>query len=261
MKGLKGYLNRREEGIVLLLAKPAPTCTPATFHQLRVEIKKLRALFELINDCAPAFKRKKNFKPFRVLFRQAGKVREIQVEEGLLKKYFTGNTLQVYRNSLKQLRIKERNQYFLLLTDELTAHLEKNFHTLKTFLSKVNKKRLNAYLTRQREEIRKKLSAKNLPQSELHELRKRLKTYAYNSRLSPDEKQTGTFLTKTRLAALLGQWHDDRLMLLNLQKAIRSPYTNQAEVRRLKKVKARILIHSRALLKQVRTAMYKEALG
>ena len=261
MKGLKGYLNRREEAILLLLAKPAPVCTPATFHQLRVEIKKLRALFELINHCAPSFKQSKNFKPFRVLFRQAGKVREIQVEEGLLKKYFTGNTLQVYRNSLKQLRLKERHQYFSLRTEELIAQLRKNFHVLRAFLPKVTKKKLNVYLEKQRKEIIVKLRSKKLPQAELHELRKRLKTFTYNSRLSSAGKQTETFFTKIRLTALLGQWHDDQLMLLNFQKAIRSHYTNQAEVKRLKKVKARILAHSRALLKQVRTAIQKEVLG
>ena len=62
-----------------------------SFHDPRVEIKKLRALFELIDFCVKGFARKKSLKPLLGIFRQAGKVREIHVEDELIRKHFAEN--------------------------------------------------------------------------------------------------------------------------------------------------------------------------
>ena len=47
-----------------------------------VEIKKLNALFELINFCDKDFKRKKTFKPIKEIFQQAGAVYDSDTPAG-----------------------------------------------------------------------------------------------------------------------------------------------------------------------------------
>ncbi len=44
VKALKKYLKKREESIQFLLEQPKRAYTPASFHELRVEIKKMDAL-------------------------------------------------------------------------------------------------------------------------------------------------------------------------------------------------------------------------
>jgi hypothetical protein len=105
----------------------------ALFINCVLKLKK-NALFELINFCSKDFKRKKLFKPFKLIFRLAGKVRELQVEEAMLKKYFTGNLLTDYRNSLKKLRLQEQENYFTIRNKKFAAQLKKRIAKLPLLL-------------------------------------------------------------------------------------------------------------------------------
>jgi len=57
-------------------------------HQLRVEIKKMRALFSLLEGAIPGgFKKKKYEKPLQKLFRPGGKLRETHMNKVLVEAY------------------------------------------------------------------------------------------------------------------------------------------------------------------------------
>jgi CHAD domain-containing protein len=107
MKELEKYLLKRVTVISGFLEIPKESFTTETIHDLRVEIKKLHALFELLEHCHDNFKMKRLFKPFRHLFRQTGKVREIQVEEELLKMNFENNLPSNYMQKNKALMVRE----------------------------------------------------------------------------------------------------------------------------------------------------------
>ncbi len=82
-------------------------------HDLRVEIKRLRALFDLIEACRPRFPRRKRFKPFRRLFKAAGGLREAQVESSLARDKATSPRLDLdaYRNVLKDDELRARRRF------------------------------------------------------------------------------------------------------------------------------------------------------
>src|SRR5436190_20764312 len=101
MKTLKKHLDDRKLAITTFLEQPRDQYTPETFHKLRVEIKKLNALFDLIDFCSKDFKRKKTFRPYHKIFRQAGKVRELQIEETIVQNYCNEHCLVDYQNKLK----------------------------------------------------------------------------------------------------------------------------------------------------------------
>src|SRR5688572_32167235 len=115
MKALTNYLHKREAAIHAILKKPRRKYSSKTFHKLRVELKKLNAILKLISFCAQDLNREKTFKPFKKVFRKAGKVREIQVEEKMLKKYLPKNSLKRYRKRLKKRRSKAQKIYFKLV--------------------------------------------------------------------------------------------------------------------------------------------------
>src|ERR1043166_9475588 len=102
----KKYFKKRERSMLSLLKKTEKTFTVEDFHQLRVEIKKLKALFKLAGFCLNDFDRKKIFRPLKQLFRQAGKVRETQLEEAIIKKHAIRRLPQKYLELLQRRRLK-----------------------------------------------------------------------------------------------------------------------------------------------------------
>ena len=115
MKALKKYLEKREATITALLRKDIRSYDAPTVHTHRVEIKKVNAFLHLIFYAVGDFNRKKIFKPFKAIFRQAGKLREVQVEEAMLKKYAFNSLLTEYRRDLKKLALQEQKDLVQLL--------------------------------------------------------------------------------------------------------------------------------------------------
>lgn len=114
MKALKKYIRKREETIHALLEKPTTKFSPTTFHDLRVEIKKLDAVFDLIHFCIRDVKQKKLFTVFNEIFDQAGQVREFQLEEMVLNKYVPKNSLHQYKKENKKDLLKEKKIVLLV---------------------------------------------------------------------------------------------------------------------------------------------------
>ncbi|MBI2214533.1 MAG: CHAD domain-containing protein [Acidobacteria bacterium] len=53
---------------------------PEAFHQLRVHVKRARALLELVDNVAPKFRRTRSMRVFREPFRAAGTIRDLHVQ-------------------------------------------------------------------------------------------------------------------------------------------------------------------------------------
>lgn len=256
MKALTKYLKNREDAIDFLLEKPARVYTSDTFHKLRVEIKKLNSFFDLINFCSKEFKRKKTFKPFKLIFRQAGKVRELQVEEAMLKKYFLNNLLKNYRDGLKKLRLKEQEDFFSIANKKFAARLKKTYREILPFLAKTDKKKVKSYMEKKRMQIEKILSQKTLQTSQVHILRKKLKTFNYNPKSLNLEKKNKPFPKKDVLAELLGKWHDCQIIIRHLGKAIDTGRINPKEVSQLEIIKAKFSSESKLLFGKINIALH-----
>jgi hypothetical protein len=257
MKRLEMYLKNRVEAIQLLLEKPRRSYTQRTFHNLRVELKKLNALFELINYCTEDFKRNKTFKPFEVIFKQAGKVRELQVEEAMLKKYFIKNLLIDYRSSLKKLRFKEQDDYFSIINKKNSKKLEQKFRKIIPFLEQVTKQKVNKYMNKKKIKIEKLLNENGLLEPQAHELRKRLKTFNYNQRVLNFWKKNKQSAKKDILPELLGKWNDCQVTISELEKAMVSGIVNSNEAGQIIKIKGKIASDSSNLFYLINTTIAK----
>jgi CHAD domain-containing protein len=71
-KHLEGYKDKKD---------------PELVHKIRVDIKKIKAILSVINDCLKGFRAHKNFIPFRTIFRRAGEIRDPEVLTALLLEY------------------------------------------------------------------------------------------------------------------------------------------------------------------------------
>ena len=247
MKKLKIYFKSREKGINLLLKKPRRLYTSNTFHELRVEIKKLNALLELINYCSKDFKRNKTFKPFKQIFKQAGNVRDFQIEEAMLKKYFNNNLIKEYRQQLKKLRLKEQNDYFSSINKNFSEKLKNKFHKIIPFLGQVPEKKVKQFIDEKKNKLAKLLNNNTLLKPQAHEFRKQLKSLNYSQKILNLGKQNETHQKKDSLLELLGKWNDCQITVLNLKKAVASNVIKPSEEKQLKKITQKIVSDSEIL--------------
>jgi len=81
------YFEQQLKALTKRLALPAKAYTPLVFHRMRVAMKKINALLALLAYHYPDLDQKREFHPFRRLFKQMGQVRDLDVELELLGRY------------------------------------------------------------------------------------------------------------------------------------------------------------------------------
>lgn len=252
MNALKKYFKHRKNAITEILKKISSSYTSRNFHQLRVEIKKIDALFELINYCSKKFHRKENFSPYKIVFRQAGKVRELHMVNTMLKKYLHSDPLSGYSNYLKNILSKERKIFFSITNNKLTEQLNKSYDDVTPLLKKVNTKKGKHYIEKQEKKLQKMLVEKEVATNQLHNLRKLLKKIGYTRQLLKFPKQQSPNIKKNILPGLLGKWHDSQITTGYLKKANHYSAINQEEKNLLKKTIAILAANNTMLLKRIK---------
>ena len=257
MKALNNYFKKRINAIGILLRRPGQKFTPENYHQLRLEIKKMNALFDLVNYCSKDFKRKNNFKPFQLIFHQSGKVRELLVEEARLKRVLRAGQLRDYRRKLKMLRLKEEDAFFRLVDKKFLMNVEKKAHEAAPSLKKVSRKKAVAYLQKKEKAIKKLVDKGNLKPPQLHLLRRQLKQLNYNrkslSLLPPGKLPAG----EMKLPLLLGKWHDCLVISGHLVKALESGTVNPSEIRQLSGIRLKFAATEKELMGKINRELKK----
>jgi CHAD domain len=235
MKALKKYLKKREAEITALLRKDVRSYDARTVHAFRVEIKKMNAFVRLINYAAGDFNRKKILKPFKAIFRQAGKLRELQVEEAMLKKYTFNSLLTDYRKDLKHQRSEEQKDFYSILNSKLARRVKKNCRKIFPLVSEADEKKVSQYLKKKQKKIEKLVTKNTLQTAELHKLRKWLKELEYNRNSVGIKEPKSRSVKANTLPILLGKWHDCQVMIRHLEKVTRVRGKHPREVAQLKK--------------------------
>jgi len=251
VKTLLKYFKKRKSNIIALLKKPRGEYASETFHKLRVEIKKLSALLHLVEFSAKDFERKKNFEPFKLIFSQAGKVRELQLEEEMVKKHFSSHSLSNYRNDLKQQLQKDQDEFFSMVNDKFISITKKRFDKIVPFLEKVNSKKAKRYLEEKEKSVKEITEQDTLQTEQAHELRKQLKSLNYNRKSLSADKQDPALLKSDVISVLLGKWHDYRVMSRHLEKVITAGKINPEEMEQLEVIKEKINSQSERIFKSI----------
>lgn len=227
MKSANKYFKKRKHSIRFLLATERNLYTPEVYHQLRIEIKKLDALVQLVNSCAHKFKKHKVFKPFKAIFQQAGKVRDFQVQEERLKQYFSTGLPLHYSYFLKHQINTNKIAYFNVLKKYNEKKLKKSFKIIKHYLSEVEKEESNKYLHEKIKDVKKLFQGDFLTEDNMHSLRKQLKTITYTSKLLNQDIDAKLLEYNHSYSELLGKWHDCQVILNYLTNAIKYFGINQ----------------------------------
>ncbi|MFZ4520282.1 MAG: CHAD domain-containing protein [Bacteroidales bacterium] len=217
------FYRKRTSSFLAHVYKASITGDSKDIHRARLDVKRIFALYGLFEMLDPAiFKSQGGYKLFRPLYRQAGKIREIQVNYLLLANQQP--EADEYSSFFLWLREEERRaiQKFLSLVKKFReselAGTEKTIEKIchKSSIFKLRAKTI-AYIRARAEEVRG-LLLKEPNDEEIHKIRKVLKAMATISTLVYSVKsgkwldQVITSLNKTEM--MIGDWHD-RVVLIN----------------------------------------------
>jgi CHAD domain-containing protein len=89
-KRIIGYIEERFGRIRQFHTDFSIARQQADLHQFRVEIKKLRTVTRLLDHCLEGKQASTELQPLRALFKEAGDIRSIHIEIGILEKYSSG---------------------------------------------------------------------------------------------------------------------------------------------------------------------------
>jgi CHAD domain-containing protein len=254
MKTLEEYVKKHHDAIMLLLKIPPQLHTADSFYQLRLQIKKINAAFELVKFCEKDFRQKKIFKPYKTIFKQAGKARELHVAALMLNEYFIAGLLKNYQQYLDKLLAKEQALFFSLVKVELIEALDKRYYKAHPSFASVDEHKVHRYIRINENGIQKILREKDTGSTRLHDLRKQLKKVTYICKGLKLEAYNQSGEQKDILSHLLGQWHDYEVTTGYLKKALHLPSTSTIEKDELKKIISIFTAGKKSFLQQINAA-------
>ena len=184
-------------------------------HELRVELKKLNLLLSIIKASSNRLKYKKQLNHLKQIFKQAGKIRELQLVIFQLnfwkEKYSISKLISIKNVELKQaklafIKLNKVDIHYKHIKQEIISRLEKSNNSNK-FLEKIKYKITNAFDEIMKIKLDKEVQT-NVKELLLHKLRintKKLVNYFKFYNEVENENQTNKFVV---INNQLGEWHD-----------------------------------------------------
>jgi CHAD domain-containing protein len=251
---IRSYLKKREETITELLNSRKKSHEPENFHQLRLEIKKTRAALSLLSTCTSSVDFKKKMSPYRSLFKQAGKIRELQLHKSYLHKHSEPEEMPVYNKTLDQQTNHEIKRFSALKNQKEIKELALNNGSLKLSPFNINQNTLEDSLEKEQESILKLLVKTKLKVPEVHDLRKRIKSFHFLTSLLPIKKKKLKHLDEFQ--ELLGKWHDYEVFGEELQKADKLQNIPVEEKKKIRKLKPKVFQKREVLFKKIEKSRF-----
>lgn len=193
---------------------------PDGFHDMRVSIKRIRALFKLAESINTKFNAGKQALVFRKLFKSAGKVRDIQVQQDLIKSFEKrmNREYTAYDKYLRQREIKALKAFWRFSDGFNISTIDNNKRELSRTLKEMPDVEAEFRAKRRLDVLKFKLMSyfnkPELSEDLLHEIRIILKEARYTLGIflgnKPDSSNSRELDDKMRAAhQSLGKWHDD----------------------------------------------------
>ena len=177
-----------------------------SMHDLRVEIKKMRAVIKFMQGIYSRAHLKEPAHLIRHIFQRAGRIREEQLLQLWLRKYgFVIIENQFYPPEKLEFLVEEFRRHSVQYKDdfnEIVSLLSGLVHSTNYILAEQYFVDINSRL--------EKMIRRNLPQTEWHELRKLIKQrlYSYNWIEHKEGQDDPVFPFLQKLQEAIGLWHD-----------------------------------------------------
>jgi CHAD domain-containing protein len=206
MTALETYYRERCADYEESLRETSRRISPEAIHRLRVVVKKLRALFDLISKTVPEFDFASTYTPFKQVFKAAAEIRDLDITisfvqaEADSEKTSTIEILEILKKKKRELAPHLKHAVSdALARDEIFSE-----HIAEMIGTRVAEEDSNNFLGGIRTEIER--VSTDLPTSgNLHATRKLLKQYLYIGFFQTENASSETIHS---VQHLLGLWHD-----------------------------------------------------
>jgi CHAD domain-containing protein len=203
---LEKYFSQRVKNLFNHLHDFELTGDDVSLHDLRVEMKKLRSVIKFLRNVYSKSRIKKPAHLLRVIFQEAGDIREYQIISQWLQK---NNFMVIEQVYFPADQLKHMIMGFQQETEHLKGEFNEIIESIRPFTENTNEILAEQYFVDLNAQV-EQLCHKNLPQTEWHELRKLIKQriYAYNWIARESESEDPNFSYYHRLQETIGLWHD-----------------------------------------------------
>jgi CHAD domain-containing protein len=249
-KQLVKYFRKHVDAVKELIKKTDEQLTAEDFHQLRVEIKKIRAFAAMLKASTRKFNPGKIIKPLKKIFDQAGKVRQVQLAEEALQRHDPNRTLQLFPRALRLKEEEEKNDFFVV-KNGFKKEVKKTVSRIEPIIKKLSTQDIKKYIKDTKKEIIHLLSKKSLGAKQVHALRKGLKKLYYNLKSLKLIDKNIAFKNGKALQEVMGQWHDKRVITRDILRATRKQITAPAETEKILKIAYQLDAKSLQLYKEI----------
>jgi CHAD domain-containing protein len=206
---LMKYANMRFQLLARCLRRYKKSPDTGTLHQIRLEIKKIKAILKLTDACVKRFNARKNYIPFRTIFQQAGKIREPELMYVLLMRYEIGGIPDsLIPQSILEASLSKQFQEEI---PSFIRDIEEEERKIGKDVNKIRGREIERYIKSKKKEFRLLLQSK-WNRGTLHKSRKVAKEIIY---LSAVTKKTKTDLDPfyDKIQDAIGKWHDKQMLM------------------------------------------------
>ena len=237
-------------------------------HRLRVDLKKVKALFYLFEIAAPKkFNADKHYAIFEQIFNQAGKIREALINQICLDEYkLPDSTVLSFKKFLNRKEKKSKRKFSNLIVEFNNKKINDVDEEVKKLCKNISNDKI---LKHSSVFISKKIKKiKNVPEvpdnKTLHNVRKNLKSISAVSALlySLDPtKELKTSQGKIKKAeTLIGDWHDQIVFEKSLHEFLKSEKNQSDETllplqKLLKILEVKNQKEAKSITKKIQTAL------
>lgn len=200
------------------------------YHELRVEIKKLKLILNIINESGTRLKKNKHLNKLMCLFKQAGKIRELDLLNVHLKSFKTIKKTTPLQLEISKALKKEKLYFFKLKANSINykkikkpvSTKLKNLQSIKAY-PKALKNKLIKDIKIWEKYNSKNSDKKSITISKLHQARIHLKYWINYSKIFKQELPKNQFVAMEDLALKLGEWHDHIEFKKHLNQFLENP--------------------------------------
>jgi len=206
-KKIQEYVLERFEKIKQFHSEFSRFGRQSDLHQFRVEIKKLRMVIRLLDHCLLQKNASVEFLPLKTVFKEAGEIRNIHIEIGILEKFARKGSGPLHK---KKQVLKSKSLDFIRKVSAYEGVIESTENGILQTIEDLDDKGILTYL---KGLIHK--TGKNLQNSDkkekMHKARSLMKVLLYNTALSSSKVREALPIDKNylnELQELIGKWHD-----------------------------------------------------
>jgi CHAD domain-containing protein len=232
-KYLHHYYKKRIRSILIGMDKIKKKYNAEAIHQLRVDIKKVKVLFQLFELTDPKnFKAKEYKSIFKNIFKLAGKIRELQIIEQYHSPVFK---VPLYKEFIEKKGKKYRHKLKKEIAGFDTKKENRLEHEIKKMCEKSSKemiiKRSGSFIAYRIDKINEVLC--NTVAKDLHKARKHLKGITLLSsivlKLKGDKEPGQSLRRLTKTEKSIGGWHDRLIFEKSLNKFLKKKQLNSGK--------------------------------